>query len=108
MVPVGSSEDAVAAARSGDGEALPEHRRPDYAESLRESIQSLSPLQREVIQADLRSGDVADTQELARVLKTTTNTIYVTRVHARKKLRIAMRERGYFGGTENEKEDRPA
>ncbi|MCA8958796.1 MAG: sigma-70 family RNA polymerase sigma factor [Planctomycetes bacterium] len=64
--------------------------------ALQDCISCLPPHQREIIQADLRSGDVADARELAQFLHTTPNSIYVTRFNARKKLKQCLQKRGFF------------
>ena len=69
-----------------------------FLETLRQCIDALPRMQRQIIQADLRSGDVADAGELAKTLHTTRNTVYVTRSNARKALRKALSERGFVPG----------
>ncbi|MCK5945594.1 MAG: sigma-70 family RNA polymerase sigma factor [Planctomycetes bacterium] len=63
--------------------------------ALRECIADLPRVQRGVIEADLRSGGVADAGELAAELGTSKNSIYVSRNTARKTLRRALAERGF-------------
>jgi DNA-directed RNA polymerase specialized sigma24 family protein len=62
---------------------------------LRLSIAELPGLQRAVAQADLEAGGLAPASLLARQLKTTPNSIYVSRLRARKALRLAMARRGH-------------
>ena len=60
-------------------------------------VDSLSPLQRRVLLADLRAGGSASAEELASELRTSTNTIYATRAIARKVLRNRMLALGHAG-----------
>jgi hypothetical protein len=53
-------------------------------------------MQQQVIQADLRSGDVANAAELALEFKTSTNSIYVSRSNARKALKKGLEAMGLF------------
>ena len=69
-----------------------------FLQTLRDCIAQLPRMQRKVIEADLRSGSVADAGELAETLGTTKNSVYVTRSGARKALRRALTERGYEPG----------
>lgn len=98
---LGSASTAAAAGQTED--AGPSERQTEYVECLRSCIQELPPLQREIIRADLLTGDVAAAGELARLFDTTRNSIYVSRSAARKKLKIAMQRRGFFGGEAEEK-----
>lgn len=65
-----------------------------FQEALQRSIAALPRLQRAIIEADLRSGDVADADELARTLNTTKNAVYVSRSNARKALKQALLAQG--------------
>lgn len=65
-----------------------------FLEILRQCIDALPRLQRQVIRADLQSGDVANAGELAAALRTTKNSIYVTRSNARKALKQALLRHG--------------
>lgn len=65
-----------------------------FLDVLQQCIDALPRLQRQVIRADLQSGDIADAGELAAALQTTKNSIYVTRSNARKALRKALLARG--------------
>ncbi|MBL9077747.1 MAG: sigma-70 family RNA polymerase sigma factor [Planctomycetes bacterium] len=67
---------------------------PAYLDVLRECVSELPPLQRAIIEADLRAGDVANAAELAAQFATTKNSIYVSRCEARKTLREALARRG--------------
>jgi len=69
-----------------------------FLDTLRECIDALPRLQRRIIEADLQSGDTADAAELAKVLHTTKNSVYVSRSAARKALRRALGERGCTPG----------
>ncbi len=69
-----------------------------FLDTLRRCIAALPWLQRRIIEADLRSGDLADADELARKLRTTKNSIYVSRSNARKALKRALIEKGYQPG----------
>ena len=98
---LGSSSTAAAAGQTED--ERPSERQSVYVECLRSCIQKLPPLQREIIRADLLTGDVADAGELAKLFDTTRNSIYVSRSAARKKLKAAMQRQGFFGGEDEEK-----
>ncbi|MBX3462276.1 MAG: sigma-70 family RNA polymerase sigma factor [Planctomycetes bacterium] len=67
---------------------------PAFLDALYECIAALPELQRRIIEADLRTGEVARTTDLAAELQTSTNTVYVSRLQARRALRAALRERG--------------
>lgn len=89
--------DAIATARADMpraffDEAEPDARQSAFLRALRASIARLPRLQRKVIEADLRSGDVADAEQLASELRTSKNSIYVSRNNARKKLRNLLGE----------------
>lgn len=89
-------------------QAEPQQTAPDESESsrrqsaflraLRTSIGRLPRLQRHVIEADLRSGDIADAEQLATDLKTSKNSIYVSRNNARKNLRKLLGEMNFHFG----------
>lgn len=72
---------------------------PAFVAVLRQCIAALPRLQRHIIEADLRSGEVADAAALAAALRTTTNSVYVSRSAARKALKQALTRRGYAPGT---------
>lgn len=72
--------------------------RTPFLDALRRCIAALPPLQRRIIEADLRSGELADADELAKKLRTTKNSIYVSRSNARKALKRALIEKGYQPG----------
>lgn len=88
--------DAVAAAEPG--EEVPSMPPASFVEAVRECIESLPRLQRSIIQADMRSGDVANAEELARTLHTSKNSIYVSRSLARQALRRKLLAQGYVPG----------
>jgi RNA polymerase sigma factor (sigma-70 family) len=69
---------------------------PAFLETLRRCIDALPRLQRSIIEADLQNGDTADAAELAKLLDTTKNSIYVSRSLARKALRRALGDLGCF------------
>lgn len=81
----------------GAGSAAPP---PGFLDTLRLCIDRLPNKQRRIIQADLRTGDVADADELARSLGTSKNSIYALRSIARKRLRQDLQELGYTPGGE--------
>ena len=92
--------DAIADAPAGakgtaDDESESSPRQSAFLAAMRSSIDRLPRLQRHVIEADLRTGDVADAEQLAIELKTTKNSIYVSRSSARKKLRKSLGEMGF-------------
>lgn len=60
--------------------------------TLRESIEFLPPLQRAVIEADLRAGGVAPGDELAKELNSTPNSIYAARSKAMRRLKELIHE----------------
>jgi RNA polymerase sigma factor (sigma-70 family) len=66
-----------------------------FAADVRDCIESLAPQQRAVLLADLAAGGTADTEVLADQLKTTRNSIYVSRNNGRKALRKALLNRGH-------------
>lgn len=74
----------------------------EFLTTLQSCVCKLPRLQRAIIEADLRSGDVADAKELANQLGTTANTVYVSRNKARMALRKQLHELGY-DPTGNEK-----
>ena len=69
-----------------------------FLEDLRACIDKLTPTQMSIIKADLRSGDLADANELAKSLKTTRNSIYASRSIARKTLRRELIKLGHSLG----------
>lgn len=85
-------------ARAGSrvhGEALArmyEVSAPAAAVAIHRAMKALSPLEREVVLADLAAGGAALTRGLANRFGTTLNVIYVTRSHARAKLRRSVQE----------------
>jgi len=78
--------DAGAATQAGE--------QSPFLAALRSCIERLPSLQRSIIEADLRTGDVADAAELASELYTSKNSIYVSRNTARKTLRRTLSEMG--------------
>lgn len=69
-----------------------------FLATLRRCIEKLPRLQRAIIEADLKTGDVADANELAERLRTTKNSIYASRSIARKALKRFLLEQGYAPG----------
>ena len=78
--------------RASFDEPEPNPRQSTFLKALHTSIARLPRLQRQIIEADLRSGDVADAEQLASELRTSKNSIYVSRNNARKKLRKLLGE----------------
>jgi len=85
---------------AADATSAEETKDSPFLTALRECIDALPRMQKHIIQADLGSGDVADAGELAKALKTSKNSIYVSRSTARKTLRRALLERGFEAGGE--------
>lgn len=78
-------------------------------DALLDCIAALPKLQKSVIEADLRCDGTACAAELAKKLKTTPNSIYVTRSNARKALRHALARRGFqFDSTSAEGGPQPS
>ena len=75
---------------------------PTFVAALQQCIRKLPRLQRGIIEADLRSGDVANATELARRYRTSVNSIYVSRSNARKALRRGLQELGFEDGDSKE------
>lgn len=75
--------------------AMPSAEQQRLLADLRASIAELPELQREVTLADLAAGGVAPAGPLAQHFATTKNSIYVTRLKARRALRLAMARRGH-------------
>ena len=68
-----------------------------FLADVRRCVADLPPKQRAVIEADLAAvGDVENAAVLAKQLGTSTNSIYVTRNVARKKLKSALQGLGYY------------
>lgn len=91
---------------SSDAESQPasDHCKNPFLAALRECVANLPRVQKAVIQADLRSHDVADAGELAAQLKTTKNSIYVSRNGARRALKLALAKRGFDLGNDKAKD----
>jgi RNA polymerase sigma factor (sigma-70 family) len=66
-----------------------------FVDDLHRCVSALPALQRSIIEADLRVGDVAEAAELAREYGTSKNSIYVSRSMARKTLRRCLLARGH-------------
>lgn len=67
-----------------------------FVDVLYRCIDELSPQQRAVVLADLAAGGTAPATELAAELKTTPNSVYVSRNAARRQLRIALARNGHI------------
>lgn len=72
--------------------------RQRFLDDLYRCIDGLPALQRSVVLADLAAGGTAATEDLIDELKTTANSIYVSRTNARKTLRAALIARGHVFG----------
>lgn len=81
------------------GEAGRDEPKSPFVEALHDCIERLPRMQRSVIEADLRTGDVADAGQLARELNTSKNSIYVSRNTARKTLVRTLGELGFGLGS---------
>lgn len=66
-----------------------------FLEDLRACLRGLAPMQRRVLEADLAAGGQADAKLLADELRTTKNSIYVSRSNARRALRDCMTGKGH-------------
>jgi RNA polymerase sigma factor (sigma-70 family) len=96
-------DDLDSAAERIVGEEYTAPQQLRFAHDLRRCIDRLPPQQRAVILADLAAGGTATTEDLASELRTTRNSIYVSRTNARKSLRVALIALGHRFG-----EDPPA
>ena len=67
---------------------------PRFAADLRSCLDGLAPLQRAVLSADLAAGGSVPARVLADRLKTTPNSVYVSRTLGRKALHAALQARG--------------
>jgi RNA polymerase sigma factor (sigma-70 family) len=74
--------------------------RQKFLRDLYQCIDELPALQRAVVLADLAAGGTAATEDLVAEMKTTSNSIYVSRTNARKSLRAALLGLGYQFGEE--------
>lgn len=66
-----------------------------FLTAVRDCVASLPRRQREVIEADLRNGDIVDAAQLAAELGTTPNSIYASRSAGRKALKEALTLSGH-------------
>jgi RNA polymerase sigma factor (sigma-70 family) len=73
----------------------PDEEQERFLAALRECVRCLARQQRAVIQADLQSEDVAETEALAEALGTSANAVYATRSMARKALRKCLKTKGH-------------
>lgn len=87
--------DSVAATATDEIPSMPPS---GFLAAVRTCIEALPRLQRHIIKADLRSGDVANADELAKTLRTSKNSIYVSRSMARQTLKRRLLEQGYVPG----------
>jgi DNA-directed RNA polymerase specialized sigma24 family protein len=100
--------DSAHAAAPAPADPVPQQTDP-FVHDFYRLVETLPPLQRAVVLADLRAGGMAPAAELAAELQTTTNSIYVSRTNGRKALRAALRERGHeFPKTEGADAAAPA
>lgn len=76
-----------------------------FLEDLRTCLERLSPMQRRVVEADLEAGGQADTKRLADELRTTRNSVYVSRSNARRALRDCMTGKGHVFTNEGPAQD---
>ena len=76
-------------------------RKQKFLRDLYKCIDELPALQRAVVLADLAAGGTAATEDLIVEMKTTSNSIYVSRTNARKALRSALTGLGYQFGEES-------
>jgi RNA polymerase sigma factor (sigma-70 family) len=81
--------------RLADQDPRPDNQPRRLLHALLECVAALPKLQRSVVEADLLCDGTANAAELAERLKTTPNSIYVTRSNARRALREALAKRGY-------------
>lgn len=81
-----------------NGEQVTSDCQSSFSAALRSCIERLPRMQRSVIEADLRNGDVADAGQLASELNTSKNSIYVSRNTARKTLWRTLGELGFGVG----------
>lgn len=81
--------------QDADDDSAPNAKQSSFLTALRSCIELLPRLQRCVIEADLKTGDVADAGQLARDLNTSKNSIYVSRSTARKTLSRTLGELGF-------------
>lgn len=82
--------DGPAPLGSGEAGALDQ----DFAADLRACLDGLAPLQRAVLSADLAAGGSVPARLLADQLRTTPNSVYVSRTLGRKALHAALQTRG--------------
>ena len=75
----------------------PTPRRQQLVADTHACLEELPPMQRAILQADLEAGEAVSAQELAVRLKTSPNSIYVSRLKGREALRKALARIGHFG-----------
>lgn len=88
-------EPAPEAGRTEPDEAAEPPKKDGFIADLYHCIAGLQAQQRDVILADLAAGGTASASELAKRLKTTRNSIYVSRTNGRKALRAALEALGH-------------
>lgn len=76
------------------GEADDAGAEQNFEADLRACLDDLAPLQRAVLTADLAAGGAVPARLLADQLKTTPNSVYVSRTLGRKALHAALQTRG--------------
>jgi RNA polymerase sigma-70 factor (ECF subfamily) len=78
-------------------EEPPTAKKEKLYEELHRCIQSsLTPLERQIIEADLVAGGDADSDYLVDALQTTKGSIYASRSKAKGKIKAAMKKAGHF------------
>jgi RNA polymerase sigma factor (sigma-70 family) len=87
--------DSNVAVRVEHAEEQEEAPKDKFLQDVLACIQDLPPQQRAVLLADFAAGGAAQTAALAEQLKTSHNSIYVSRNNGRKALRAAMLQRGH-------------
>ena len=91
----GATEMSEFAAPTGEEAEAASASQQTFVDDLHQCVSALPTLQRSIIEADLRVGDVAEAAELAREYGTSKNSIYVSRSMARKTLRRCLLARGH-------------
>lgn len=91
-----SVEDCLSDADATDDSEAETKKDDKLFRDLQTVITSLPPLQRAVIEADLACGGTADAERLAKSHGTTKNSIYVSRVKAKKRIETEMTKLGHF------------
>jgi RNA polymerase sigma-70 factor (ECF subfamily) len=82
-------------------EGAPTEQERKFQDDFYACVDALPRLQRLVVLADLEAGGSAPADDLAKLLGTSRNAIYVSRTNARKAMRVRMEEMGHTGRTES-------